>query len=73
MRTRLGRAVGLQKTQETGDTLNEGLATDEPHGRIGTHLMGEMFAGPEADLEPEVANRRREQPVQVDLSLRVFG
>ena len=65
-----GRAVGLQMAQEAGDPLDEGLAADEADGRIGAHLMGEVLAGAEADLEPEVLDRRREQRAQVDRSLR---
>ena len=68
-----GRAVVLQTAQEAGDALDEGLAADEADGGIGAHLMGEVLAGTEADLEPEVLDRRPEQSAQVDGRLRVLG
>ena len=65
--------VGLKMAQQARNALDEGLAADEPHVRIGAHLMGEVLAGTEADLEPEVADRRREEAVQLESRLLIVG
>jgi len=57
--------AGIDRAQQDRDTVLEHLAADETGLGIGSGLPGEMLAGAEPDLEPDLFFRFREEPVRI--------
>ncbi len=53
--------AGVELRQQLGDAVDEGLGADRAGIGMGPRQRMQMFAGAEADLEPDLVDGRREK------------
>jgi len=52
----VGESPAFHMGEEGGDTVDEGLATDDAYVGVGPGLGHQMLSGAEADFQPELAD-----------------
>src|SRR6185369_7222172 len=62
----VGELLLLDLREQRGEAVEEGLAADEADPRMTLRLPGQMLAAAEADLEPALSRRRREQLARIE-------
>ena len=67
----IGEVPVTDMAEQRDDAILVGLAADQPDIRMLRCLPGEMLAAAEADLEPDLARRRREEARRIDGGLAI--